>query len=89
MRSDSLARKLQNNNVNDFWKEIKAIKNCKTSLPSNIDGESGSDKISQIWQEQYYALFNCVKSNPFVVGNVELNDDVHVTPLECCFEATR
>ena len=33
MRSDSLAWKQKKNNVNDFWKEIKTITNCRTSLP--------------------------------------------------------
>ena len=41
------------NNVNDFWKEIKTMNNCKTSLPSNIDGVSGPDEISQLWRKQY------------------------------------
>lgn len=48
MRSDLLAMKLQKNNINDFWKEIKTINNCKTSHPS-IDGVRGSDGISQLW----------------------------------------
>ena len=82
MRSDSLARKLQNNNVNDFWKEIKTIGNTKTSIPSNIDGVSGMDEIAQLWKNKYYELFNCVKSNLLIVDNVECNDDVVVTPGE-------
>ena len=79
MRSDSLAKKLEKNNVNDFWKEIKMMNNCKTSLPSSIDGVSGSDEISQLWQKRYTELFNCVKSNLFMVENVDFNDDVIVT----------
>lgn len=82
MRSDSLAWKLQNNNVNDFWKEIKTINNCKISLPSNIDGVSGPDEISQLWRKHYCELLNCVKSNLFVVDNVEYNDDVVITSSE-------
>ncbi len=59
MRSDSLAKKLQNNNLNDFfWKEIKSMNNCKTSLPTNISGVSGSEEITQMWQKHYYELFN-------------------------------
>lgn len=65
MRSDSLARKLQRNNVNDFWKEVKAIHNCKTSLPSNIDGVRGAEEVLQLWRKRYYELLNCVKSNLF------------------------
>ena len=82
MRADSLARKLQKNNVNDFWKEIKSINNCKTPLPSNIDGVSGLEEISQLWRQRYSELLNCVKSDLFIVDNVEFNNDVIVTPAE-------
>ena len=82
MRADSLARKLQKNNLHDFWKEIKTLNNVKTSLPSNIDGVCGSEEIAQLWQKQYYELFNGVKSNPVVVDNVTFNNDVIVTPAE-------
>ena len=82
MRSDSLARKLQNNSPNDFWKEVRIMNNCKTSLPSNIDGVSGSEKISQLWTKHYYDLFNCVKSNSFSVGSIDNNEEVIVTPQE-------
>ena len=82
MRADSLARKLQNNNVNDFWKEIKSVNNCKTPLPSNIDGVSGPEEISQLWRQHYSELLNCVKSDLFIVDNVEFSSDVIVTPAE-------
>lgn len=48
VRLDSLARKLQNDSYNDFWTEVRARNNCKMSLPTNIDGASGSDQISQM-----------------------------------------
>ena len=82
MRADSLAMKLQNNNVNDFWKEIKNIGNSKTAFPSNIDGVSGPDDIVQLWKKKYFELLNCVKSNLFIVDNVDYNNDVVVTPGE-------
>ncbi len=43
---------------------------------------SGSDEISQLWWKQYYELLNCVKSNLFVVDNVEFHEDVIVTSAE-------
>lgn len=73
MRSDSLARKLQDNSPNEFWKEIKRLNNCKTSWPMNIFGVCGSEEITQLWQRHYYELFNSVKSNSIVV-------DVTVSP---------
>lgn len=42
---------------------------------------SGSDEISQLWKNQY-ELLNCVKSNLYVVDNVDFNDDVLVTSAE-------
>lgn len=37
-----------------------------TSLPSNIDVVSSSDKFSLLWQKHCYNFFNCVKSNGFM-----------------------
>ena len=82
MRSDSMAKKLQNNSVNDFWKEVKYINNCKTSLPSNIDGVCGPAEIAQLWKKKYDELFNCVKSKIFVLDNVVYNEEVIVTSVE-------
>ncbi|XP_027883670.1 uncharacterized protein LOC114150994 [Xiphophorus couchianus] len=82
MRSDSLARKLGNNNVKDFWKEIKKVNNCKTSLPSTIDGVTGVKEITQLWKEHYSALFNCVKSDISDIGSIHSNENVIVSPQE-------
>ena len=60
-----------NNSHNDFWKEVRMMNNRKTSLPSNIDGVSGADEISQLWQKHYSDLFNCVKSNSYSVGSLD------------------
>lgn len=80
MRGDSLARELQNNNHYDFWKEVRVMNNCKTSLPSNIEGNvSGLDKIAEVWREHYSKLFNCVKSNIVVVENVDLSENMAVS----------
>ncbi len=43
-RKDSLARKLNNHSVNDFWKEVKLINNSKTPLSTDIDGVEGAEK---------------------------------------------
>uniref|UniRef100_A0A671UZC4 Reverse transcriptase domain-containing protein n=1 Tax=Sparus aurata TaxID=8175 RepID=A0A671UZC4_SPAAU len=82
MRADSLAHKLQNNSHNDFWKEVRMLNNCKTSLPSNIDGVSGADEISQLWQKHYSDLFNCVKSNSYSVGSLDNTENAIVSIQE-------
>ncbi len=48
MRRDSLANKLQSNNIEDFWKEIKLIDNRSTPLPTNIEGMVGCEKIAEL-----------------------------------------
>lgn len=44
----SMARKLIGNNVNDFWKEVRVLNNCKTFLPCTVEGISGPDKIAAV-----------------------------------------
>ena len=56
-----MARKLQQKDVLDFWKEVKIINNNKVPLPSNIDGVTGSPNIADLWKRHYEDLFNCVK----------------------------
>lgn len=68
MRADSLARKLQVNNLTDFWKEVKVMNNSKTPLPADIEGVSSPGKIVEIWREHYCNIFNCVNSNPVSIS---------------------
>ncbi len=63
MRRDALATKLQTNNVEGFWKEVKLIDNSNTPLPTNIEGMVGSEKIAELWKSNYKELFNCICSN--------------------------
>jgi len=53
-----MAKKLKSNNVVDFWKEVRALNNCKTYLPCTVDGISGTDHIAELWQHYYGTLFN-------------------------------
>ena len=66
MRADSMAGKLLSNNANGFWKEVKNINRSKAVLPCNMDGVSGADNITELWRQHYAALFNCVKSEPYL-----------------------
>ena len=91
MRADSLARNMQNNNLTDFWKEVKIINNNRTPLPSDIEGVSCPEKIADLWREHYSKLFNCVKSNTvridneykglstdMIVRSVDIYDSIHM-----------
>ena len=55
-------------------------------LPSTVEGVSGADKIADLWKQNYSALFNCVKSDPYTVGNISNRDAVGITTHEV-FEA--
>ena len=63
LRSESLARKMMNHRPDTFWKEIKMLNNTKTSLPSSIDGVSGSEDIAEMWKKHFENLFNCLRDN--------------------------
>ena len=81
MRGNSLASKLKNNRVEDFWKEVKIINNCRTPLPTNIEGVVGSDKIVELFRKNYCDLFNCVQDSRYDVNdvkNVKYSEDVVV-----------
>lgn len=60
MRKDSLARKLANHSPAEFWKEIKAMNNNKTPLPSCIEGVSGAENIADLWRGHFEDLLNSV-----------------------------
>ena len=90
MRADSLARKLQNNNLTDFWKEVKVLNNKKTPLPSDIE-VSSPDKIAELWRRHYSNLFHCVKKvivriehestglhTYMIVRSTDINDAIHM-----------
>ena len=80
-----MAKKLQQNNANDFWKEVKVINNSKVPLPSSIAGITGSENIAELWRKNYSDIFNCVKSGEFNAGKVLINDRVIIRPDEVCY----
>lgn len=63
LRKESLANNLSQCNYKSFWKEVKQMKNCRTPLPTSIDGVSGGDAIAELWRKHFMDLFNCVRSN--------------------------
>lgn len=48
MGAESLARKPQSNNPNDFWKRVKVVNNTNAPLTSDIDGVSSLEKIAEV-----------------------------------------
>lgn len=73
MRADSMAKKLIGSNVNDFWKEVRVLNNCKTSLPCTVEGISGPEEIAEVWRQHYSTLFNCIHTDLYKVEHIESN----------------
>ena len=69
-RKESLAKKISNKKPDDFWKEIRSMKNVNVSPPNNIEGISGSNHITELWKNHYNELFNCINDN---VNNFDCN----------------
>lgn len=82
MRADSMDEKLLDNDVTGFSKEVKSLNRDKTLLPCTIKGVSGGDKITELWRQQYSVLFNCVKSDPYIIKNISSSDKVQITTQE-------
>lgn len=82
MRADSMAEKLLCNNAIGFWNDVRALNRSAALLPSIIEGISGAHYIADLWRQHYSALFNYVKSEPYVLGNIAKSDTVIITPSE-------
>ncbi len=77
-----MVEKLFSNNVQGFWKEVKYLNGCTGSLPCTLEGVSGTDNIANLWKQHYCELFNCVKSDPYIVGTIDNSDAVGITTNE-------
>ena len=62
LRSQSMLSKLHRGECNDFWKEIKALKPKKESLPLTVGGTSGESNIANLWKDHFSAIANSVGS---------------------------
>jgi hypothetical protein len=58
-KADAIARKFLLKDTKSFWKEIKNV-NSEGSciLPSTVGGETGVNKICDMWQKHYQNLLN-------------------------------
>uniref|UniRef100_A0A8C6PLS6 Reverse transcriptase domain-containing protein n=1 Tax=Nothobranchius furzeri TaxID=105023 RepID=A0A8C6PLS6_NOTFU len=73
MRANSLANKLKNNDVSEFWKELKRSCISKQLLPASIHGVSGDKNIVEAWRNHFSRIFNHVNSDRFNLGNINYN----------------
>ena len=72
LRKESLAKKLSECNIKEFWKEIRSMNNSNTPLPEVIDGVAGASNIVKLWQEHYSNLFNILKKCKYDSSNHNL-----------------
>lgn len=71
-----------NNFVNDFLKVIKRMSDVKTSSPAYIDGVSGLEEITRMWQKHLCDLYDCVRRPSFGEGETDNKEDVLVSSEE-------
>ena len=60
--SQSILSKLQRGECHDFWKEIKALKLKKESLPLTVGGTSGESNIANLRKDHLSPIANSVGS---------------------------
>ena len=48
MRADALARSMMNNDMTEFWKDVKKNSNSNVFLATNVDGSVGNTEIAEI-----------------------------------------
>ena len=63
LRKVALANDLADLNPKAFGSEIKNMNNCKTPLPTSIEGVSGGVQIVEFWQTHVSKLLNCVSNS--------------------------
>ena len=65
MKADALARPMMNNDMNEFWKDVKKNTNSNVSLATNVDGSVGDTEIAEMWKCHYKSLLNSVQNEEF------------------------
>lgn len=81
MQANSLAKKLQHNNMSEFWKDINLFNHSKSLMPASIDGITGDKNIAELWKNLHCIL--CVNNERFNVANIG-NNGMFVRPDEVC-----
>ena len=66
IRTDALARSMMNNDMTEFWKNVKKNTNSNVSLATNVDGSVGDTEIAEMWKCHYKSLLNSVQNEEFI-----------------------
>ncbi len=63
IRSEKLAEAIADNRCTNLFKEARKIKSRYKFKPTNVDGCSGDDKISNLFSNKFNNLYNSVPYN--------------------------
>ena len=77
LRKESMAKKLSEKKVTEFWKEVSMANNCKTPLPDDIDGTCGSDEIVKLWKKHFQDIFNCLNAQNVSPASYVLDEPIN------------
>ena len=86
MRADALARSMMNNDMAEFWKDVKKNSNSNVSLATNVDGSVGNTEIAEMWKCHYKSLLNSVQNKEFKKSvlldtNQQHESSITITPF--------
>ena len=48
MRADALARSMMNNDMTEFWKDVRKSTNSNVSSATNVNGSVGDTEIAEL-----------------------------------------
>ena len=66
IKADALARSMMNNDMNEFWKDVKKNTSSNVSLATNVGGSVGDTEITKMWKCHYKSLLNSVQNEEFI-----------------------
>ena len=81
-RAGALARSMMNNDMTEFWKDVKKNTNPNVSLATNVDGSVGDTEIAEMWKCHYISLLNSVQNEEFkksVMLNINQQHESSIT----------
>ena len=65
MRTDALVRSMMNNDMTEFWKDVKKNTNSNVYLATNVDGSVGDTELAEMWKCHYISQLNRVQNEAF------------------------
>ncbi len=85
MRANSMARKLQTNNVYGFWKEVKVVNNSKMTLPSSMMALLNLKILQSYGGDTMRTFLTVWRVDVFNMGEITHSDGVVIGPEEVCY----